>query len=263
MAIPISSTTDAPSEAATGGQRPPRQEARKTPWISPAIRGPRVLVIEDQGLDRRKIKAALSQLGFLVLEAVDGESGLVQFEAARPQVVILDLMLPGMDGFEVCARLRALSEDTAILMLTARGEDAYKIQGLDLGADDYMVKPFNPEELVARIRAILRRSRWKAKAGESLVYGPFRIEFRTQQAWRDGEELDLTQREFSLLVMLLRNPGRALAREEIHTVIWGDHHHVCAKALDVYIRRLREKIEDSASSPVFLKTVRGLGFLFE
>ncbi|MDP2874901.1 MAG: response regulator transcription factor [Holophaga sp.] len=222
-----------------------------------------VLVVEDEAITRKFIHRCLEKAGFLVREVADGEEAIAAFEQEPPQVVILDIMLPGMDGFEVCRRFRESRDDTAILMLTAKKEDESKIYGLELGADDYMVKPFNPGELVARIKAVLRRQDSRMGAAFSLKYKNLRIDFRTQKAFNGVSEIDLTPQEFSLLATFLENPGRILTREELTESLWGKGHHGSSKSLDVCVRKLREKTEDDPSHPTRLKTARGFGYICE
>lgn len=174
--------------------------------------------------------------------------------------MVLDIGLPGMDGFEVCRTLRASGRGQGILMLTAKEDDHDKIQGLEAGADDYMVKPFNPRELVARIRAVLRRLNPVSPSDDALLFKGLRLEPQNRRVFRDGIEVRLTPREFHLLANLLRASGRAMSREELTDALWGTNHYGSPKLLDVYVRRLREKIEADPSAPQLIQTVWGFGY---
>lgn len=170
-------------------------------------------------------------------------------------------MLPGMDGFEVCRRLRAESPGTAVIMLTARGQDMDKVMGLELGADDYVVKPFNPLELVARIRAVLRRMQTTPPESSQIICrGPFRLDGKAQRIYKNDQELDLTPREFCLMKIFLANGNRALSRDRLLNLAWGEDFVGDPKTVDVHIRRLREKIEDNPSKPAYIETVWGIGY---
>jgi DNA-binding response OmpR family regulator len=220
-----------------------------------------VLVVEDDPRARKYIRLTLQKAGCSVVETSSGEEALDLFDRHRTQVALLDVGLPGMDGFELCTELRKRSEDTAILILTGRGEDSDKVFGLDLGADDYLVKPFGPEVLVARINAVLRRCRSRSSASDTLTLGDIRLEFHTLKVFKGAAEVDLTPREFALLATFLKYPGQILSREQIHGEVWGENHHGSAKALDVFICKLREKLEDDPAHPRHFLTQRGVGFV--
>ena len=220
-----------------------------------------VLVVEDEPLARRSIRAALMKDGFKVIEAESGEEALGLFDQLpSPNVVILDIGLPGLDGFEVCRQIREKREDIAILMLTARADSEDKITGLDLGADDYLVKPFNPGELVARIRAVLRRSALRPPPEEPIVFGELTLDFQTQKAFKGGLDVNLSPREFALFAALLRHPGQTMSRDQLGKEVWGTTQRGSARALDVFVCKLRDKIEDDPSAPRYIKTVRGAGY---
>ena len=225
--------------------------------------GAQILVVEDDKATRRMICQTLARDGFQVLEEATGEAALEAFLRSRPALVVLDIMLPGIDGFEVCQRLRASGEEVPILMLTARSEDADKIQGLELGAADYMVKPFNPMELRARLRAILRRMGGRGEGQGDLEYRDVKLQFRQQKCFKGGREVDLTPREFRLLAELLKAPGKVQSREDLSSHIWGKGHFGSPKSLDVYIGRLRRKVEDDPSAPTLIRTARGCGYVCE
>lgn len=221
-----------------------------------------VLIVEDEPLARLSIRAALLKGGFRVIEAESGEQALGLFDQTpSPDVVILDIGLPGLDGFEVCQKIREKREDTAILMLTARSDAADKITGLELGADDYLVKPFNPGELVARIRAVLRRSAQRSHSMEPLVFGELHLDIQSQKAYKSGVDVNLSPREFALLAALLRHPGQVMSRDQLGKEVWGVTHRCNARALDVFVCKLRDKIEDDPARPHYVKTAWGAGYV--
>lgn len=221
----------------------------------------KVLVVEDEASIRKFISINLERSGFDVLEADNGEKALEMAVAYKPEVMVLDVMLPGIDGFQVCTRLRAVMPELIIIILTARGQDIDKITGLELGADDYMVKPFNPRELIARIRAILRRAE-NIKTSDStlLSYKNLQMDLNAQKFYKDEKEIELTPTEFSVLKMFMSNVGRALSRNELFNSVWGKNYFGDLKTLDVYIRRIREKIEENPSKPQYIETVWGFGY---
>lgn len=221
----------------------------------------KILVVEDEASIRKFISINLERSGFSVLEADNGEKALAMAAAYKPEVMVLDVMLPCIDGFQVCTRLRAELPELIIIMLTARGQDIDKITGLELGADDYMVKPFNPRELTARIRTILRRSeRFRTADNTSLSYKNLLMDLNSQKFYKDENEIELTPTEFSLLKMFMSNIGRALSRNELFNSVWGKNYFGDLKTLDVYIRRIREKIEENPSKPEYIETVWGFGY---
>ncbi|WP_192907061.1 response regulator transcription factor [Glycomyces paridis] len=220
---------------------------------------PRVLVVDDDHALAEVVARYLRRDGFEVDYAADGATGLERALATLPDLVVLDLMMPGMDGFEVCRRLRRTT-DIPVVMLTARGEENDRIAGLDLGADDYVTKPFSPRELAARVRAVLRRS--APDTAPVLTGGDVEIDTVAHVVRRKGEPVTLTTKEYDLLVCFLGNPGRAFRREELLETVWGwsigD-----TSTVTVHVRRLREKIEQEASAPRHLTTVRGVGYRWE
>ncbi len=220
----------------------------------------KVLVVEDEASIRRFITINLERSGFSVYEADTGEKALDLAAACRPSVMVLDIMLPGMDGFDVCREIRRDMPEMIIVMLTARAQDVDKITGLELGADDYMVKPFNPRELVARIRTILRRTDSLKSVTSSIQYRNLTMDFNAQKFFKDDNEIELTPTEFSVLKMFMSNIGRALSRNELLNAVWGKNYFGDLKTLDVYIRRIREKIEDNPSKPQYIETVWGFGY---
>ncbi len=220
----------------------------------------RVLIVEDEASIRQFIMINLKRNNFEVAEACSGEEALEKVRSFRPQAVVLDIMLPGIDGFTVCQRLREEWPGVAVIMLTARGEDMDKVMGLELGADDYLVKPFNPLELVARIRSILRRVQIGHPEKSEIIRSPFRLEMRSQRLFKNDQPIDLTPREFALLKMFLEKNNQALCRDDILNLVWGEDYVGDTKTVDVHIRRLREKIEDNPSEPYYLETVWGYGY---
>jgi DNA-binding response OmpR family regulator len=223
----------------------------------------KILVVDDEPTLVATLKYNLEREGYEVVTAADGESGLSAARDTRPDVVVLDLMLPGLDGLEVCRILRR--EMTApILMLTAKTEEVDKVVGLELGADDYVTKPFGMRELLARIRALVRRAEMPPAARPEIVTGgDLRVDLRGRQASRGGQPLTLKPREFDLLAFFLRNHGRAFTREQLLNEIWGFDFAGDTRTVDVHIRWLREKIEDEPAKPTRLITVRGVGYRFE
>lgn len=221
----------------------------------------KVLIVEDEEAIRKFIRLNLSSAGFRVFEAETGERALELVEEIRPDIMVLDIMLPGIDGFEVCGRTREISPETIVIMLTARGQDMDKIMGLELGADDYMVKPFNPLELIARIRAIIRRTEGRGnQKSDEIVFDNLVLNVKSKKFYKDGREIELTPTEYSILKNFMENPGRALSRDEILNIVWGENYFGDVKTVDVHIRRLREKVEDNPSSPRYIETVWGLGY---
>ena len=220
----------------------------------------RVLLVEDEESIRRFTKVNLTRAGFDVLEAGSGEEGV---EIARNQtvhIVILDIMLPGMSGYEVASILRAEKPNIGIIMLTAKTQDVDKIMGLESGADDYMVKPFNPKELVLRIESLKRRVISEDDEKEVIESDPFRMDFYSRSFYKDNRVIDLTPTEFSLMHLFLTNPDRAFSRSELLEAVWGKEYMGETKIVDVNIRRLRAKVEDNPSKPKYLETVWGVGY---
>jgi DNA-binding response OmpR family regulator len=227
---------------------------------------PRVLVVDDDPTVAEVVLGYLRRDGLEAAHAPDGISALRIAESAPPDLVVLDLMLPGIDGLEVCRRLRAQRPDLPVVMLTARGEEEDRIAGLEVGADDYVVKPFSPRELALRVRSVLRRSEAReALSGDApaiLVDGDLRIDLTARTATRDGADLGLTTREFDLLAHLVANPGRALRREDLMRDVWG-WEFGDQSTVTVHVRRVREKIEVDPASPVRLATVWGVGYRWD
>lgn len=222
-----------------------------------------VLVIEDEASLASTLSYNLRKNGFNVSSAADGVEGLQAARRDRPDVIVLDLMLPRMDGLEVCRRIRAES-DVPILMLTARGEELDKVVGLEMGADDYLTKPFSMRELMARIRALLRRTAGRPSGDDAsrIVVGPIELDARGRTVKRDGSEVALKPKEFDLLFFLAKNAGQVFTREQLLEHVWGYDFFGGSRTVDVHIRWLREKLEEDPSHPRHLLTVRGIGYKF-
>jgi len=221
-----------------------------------------ILIVEDDKTVRETLALNLRAEGYEVLAADDGESGLRAARESRPDLVVLDVMLPKLDGLTVCRILRRESE-MPIILLTARGTEADKIIGLETGADDYIVKPFSLGEFLARVRAALRRGRPAQSALAELVSGNLRLDLAGRRAYRGEEEIAFAPREFDLLAMLMRNRGAVLTRELLLARVWGEDFPGDTRTVDVHIRWLRQKIETDASDPQRIATVRGVGYRFE
>jgi DNA-binding response OmpR family regulator len=221
-------------------------------------------VVDDEKIIVKGLKFNLEKEGYDVLTAYDGEEALRVFNEEKPDLIVLDLILPELDGFEVCRRIRKTS-DIPIVMLTARGEDIDKILGLELGADDYVTKPFNPRELAARVKAIMRRSH--APAMDSTGLQVIRLQdlqidlFQHKVRVRD-KDVDLTSKEFALISLMASHPGRVFSREKLLEHVWGYDYYGDARTVDVHIRHLREKIEPDPSTPQLILTVWGAGYKF-
>ena len=222
-----------------------------------------ILVIEDDNPTRAKILRTLTGSHFQALGAVTGEEGLKLFETRRIDLMVLDILLPGMDGFEVCRRIQASPNRAPVIFLTTLGDTEYLVRGLTMGADDYMVKPFKPEEIIARIRTVLRRKQEVTAGATRLNFRNLEIEYHSQKCFKNGRELDLTPTEFHLLTELCSNGGEAVSRSTLSSSVWGPSHHVSEKSLDVYIARLRQKVEDDPADPSLIRTVRGFGYVCE
>ena len=225
----------------------------------------RVLVVDDEPMVREVLARYLEQAGFAVTTAEDGEEALSRFADSPPDLVLLDLMLPRIDGFEVFRRMRA-SYQTPVIMLTARGEETDRIVGLELGADDYVTKPFSPREVVARVHAVLRRSSPAAApdpVGGVLIFETLEIDAPRRAVTVSGEAVKLTRKEFDLLLYLASHPGVTLTRTRMLEDVWDFAWDGDTATVTVHIRRLREKIEDDPSDPKHLVTVWGVGYRFE
>jgi two-component system, OmpR family, response regulator RegX3 len=222
----------------------------------------RVLVVEDEESYREALSYMLSREGFEVIAAADGAGGIAEFDRQGADIVLLDLMMPGLSGTEVCRQLR-LRGPIPVIMLTARDSEVDKVVGLELGADDYVTKPFSHRELVARIRAVLRRGQDTELVPDVVEAAGVRMDVERHEVSLNGERIKLALKEFELLEMLLRNAGRVMTRGQLIDRIWGADYVGDTKTLDVHIKRLRTKIESDPANPRYLITVRGLGYKFE
>jgi len=224
----------------------------------------KILVIEDEPDIRKLVQYNLTQEHFNVVEAEDGEQALSLLQREKPNLVILDLMLPGLSGLELCKMLRQRSDTSRlpILMLTAKAGEADRIVGLEMGADDYLAKPFSPREMVARVRAILRRAESKPASETAVSYekGPLKIDFSTYEVFVREKPVKLTLKEFELLRFLVQNPSRVLNRDQLLDRVWGGETFVTPRTVDVHIRRLRKAIEKDDRKPKWILTVRGVGY---
>ena len=229
----------------------------------------KVLVVDDEASIRRILDTRLSMIGYIVITACDGEEALSSFRKEDPNLVILDVMMPKLDGYGVCQEIRKTS-DVPIIMLTALGDVADRITGLELGADDYVIKPFSPKELEARIRSVLRRTEKIQLSSNNYKSGIvqfsfLKIDFNRRQVYKADERIKLTGMEFSLLELLVSRSGQAFSRAEILQEVWGytPERHVDTRVVDVHISRLRAKLEIDPSNPDLILTARGTGYLFQ
>jgi two-component system alkaline phosphatase synthesis response regulator PhoP len=220
------------------------------------------LVVDDESSILSTVKAYMEQEGYMVHSASDGPAALKAARAFKPDLVVLDVMLPGMDGIEVLQQLRRES-DVYVLMLTAKAEEMDKIVGLSVGADDYMTKPFSPRELVARVKAVLRRGRGNTGRDTVLVFRRLRIDRAARRVWKDDVPVELTTIEFDLLYALARHAGHVLSREQLIEAVWGSDYYGDERVVDVHLGHLRRKLEEDPAAPTFVTTVRGAGYRYE
>jgi DNA-binding response OmpR family regulator len=218
-----------------------------------------VLVVDDEPIVREVVARYLAHEGHRAIEAADGDAARTLIERSEPDLVVLDLMLPGMDGLALCSWIRGRSE-LPVIMLTARGEEADRIVGLELGADDYVTKPFSPRELAARVRSVLRRTVTAVSEVEVLAFGDVELERQTREARKGGFPVRLTAKEFDLLWFLASHPRRVFSRDQLMASVWGYTAALDTGTVTVHVRRLREKIEDDPSEPRHLETVWGVGY---
>jgi DNA-binding response OmpR family regulator len=220
-----------------------------------------VLVVDDEPIVREVVARYLKREGYRTLEAADGNRARELVEREAPNLVVLDLMIPGTDGLALCRWIRSSSQ-LPVIMLTARGEEADRIVGLELGADDYVTKPFSPRELVARVRSVLRRAEPSVPPVEQLTFGDLELVSGTREVRKAGRPLQLTAKEFDLLQFLASHPRHVFSRDQLMSRVWGYSTALDTGTVTVHIRRLREKIEDDPSHPQFLQTVWGVGYRF-
>ncbi|MDB6109951.1 MAG: Two component transcriptional regulator, winged helix family [Pedosphaera sp.] len=224
---------------------------------------PRILIIEDELPMRTALADCLEGEGYRVLTAAEGETGLKRALEEKPDLVLLDIMMPRLDGYAVCAELRRRSNPVPILMLTAKGHIDDRVTGLDVGADDYLVKPFSTEELLARVRAMLRRVRRETQAPTTLALGEVRIDLVKQTALRGRKPLRLTAKEFAMLRLLAETPGEPVSRERFLDIVWGYAAFPTTRTVDNHIASLRAKLEPDPEKPRWIKTVHGVGYKLE
>jgi OmpR family response regulator RpaB len=230
----------------------------------------KILIVDDEASIRRILETRLKLAGYLVATAADGQEALEQFNSFQPNLVILDVMLPKLDGYDVCREIRKTS-DTPIIMLTAVADVSNRIQGLEIGADDYVVKPFSPSELEARVKAVMRRTverqteAVQSKSSNVITVGNLKIDLNKRQVTRKGERIRLTGMEFSLLELLVTNSGKPFSRSEILQQVWAypPDHRIDTRVVDVHISRLRSKLEEDSSNPDLILTARGIGYMFQ
>lgn len=227
----------------------------------------KILLVEDEAPIRKFTAINLQKEGWEILEAETGEAGIELARKEEPDIVILDLMLPGISGYDVCEILRTEFPGIGIIMLTAKSQEVDRILGLEKGTDDYMVKPFNPQELVLRIKSLIRRLRLSDQGPEKeednanrLEDGPFVLDLYNREFSKNGQTVDLTPTELSIVKLFMTHPGRALSRDEIMHETWGASYTGESKIVDVNVRRIRSKIEDNASHPRYIETVWGVGY---
>jgi two-component system phosphate regulon response regulator PhoB len=230
----------------------------------------KIAVVEDEAELAALIEYNLTRSGFEPRVFGGGDGTLAALEQFTPDLIVLDVMLPGYDGFEICRRLRAGGRLTRVpvLFLTARADEVDRVLGLEIGGDDYITKPFSPRELVARIKAHLRRLEGEGGLESSpesshVELGPFRVDHAARRIYQAGKPLDLTSIEYRLLEFFILHPGHAFSREQLLHKVWGEQHFVTPRTVDVHVRRLREQIEEKPDEPAFLATVRGFGYRFE
>jgi DNA-binding response OmpR family regulator len=220
----------------------------------------RILIVEDEAPMRRALEDVLATEGYRVLTAADGESGLQRAITEKPDILLLDIMMPRLDGYAVCEELRRLSNPVPILMLTAKGQIEDRVTGLDVGADDYLVKPFSTEELLARVRALLRRAHRDAKIPVALEFDDVRVDLMKQTARRGKKEMHLTAKEFAMLRLMAESAGEPVSRERFLDVVWGYTAFPTTRTVDNHIASLRSKLEKNPDEPRWLKTVHGVGY---
>lgn len=219
-----------------------------------------IMVVEDEESIRKFIKINLDREGYAVYEASSGEEALEIVQNEQIDIAILDVMLPGIDGFEVLKELRNKYPKMGIIMLTAKSQDTDKIMGLEYGSDDYMTKPFNPAELILRIKSLIRRLDFDSDNKNILEFGPFKLDLSSREFYKNNVKIELTRTEFAIIDLFMSNPGKAFDRDQILDIIWGVDFSGDGKVVDVNIRRLRSKIEEDPSKPIYIETIWGIGY---
>lgn len=224
----------------------------------------KILLVEDEEPIRKFVKINLEREGYTVFEAGSGEEGIDIARCKQPQIVVLDIMLPGVDGFAVCKVLRKEFPNLGIIMLTAKAEDYDKIMGLQYGTDDYLTKPFNPTELTLRIKSLERRLEPEEEIDENyIIQEPFKLDYYQRKFYKNDEEIELTPTEYQIMKIFMENPKKAMNRDEILKIVWGNDFIGDSKIVDVNIRRLRAKIEENPAKPEYIETVWGLGYRWQ
>lgn len=225
----------------------------------------KILILDDEDPIRQFMKINLDYQGFETVEASTGEEALKVFDEEKPAVAILDIMLPGISGYEVCETIRDKSPMTGIIMVSAKSQDIDKILGLEKGADDYIIKPFNPQELILRVKSLMKRvnlrpDESKDEGKKSLKDGPFTLDIYSKTFYKNEEEIDVTPTEFTILENFIKNKGKAMTRDEIMKETWGENYSNDTKIVDVNVRRIRAKIEENPAKPEYIETVWGTGY---
>lgn len=230
------------------------------------VKSKKVLIVDDEQSIRTLLDYNLKQAGYETIMASDGKEAIEMAEAKKPDLILLDLMLPQISGIEVCKMLRSQHINIPIIMLTAKSEELDKVLGLEIGADDYMTKPFSPREVVARVKAVLRRTNNGENSTDEksiLRSGPLTIYTEQYETYLEEEKLEFTPKEFELLVYFIRNKNRVLSRDALLSAVWNYDFAGDTRIVDVHVSHLREKIEENTKKPVYIKTVRGIGYKFE
>ncbi|MHB8522626.1 MAG: response regulator transcription factor [Limisphaerales bacterium] len=227
------------------------------------MNSPRILIIEDELPMRTVLRDCFERQGYRVLMAADGQTGLEKAIHEKPDLVVLDVMMPKLDGFAVCGELRRLANAVPILILTAKGRVEDRVTGLDVGADDFLAKPFSRDELLARVRALLRRVQRQTHSLKTLALGDVKIDFTQQRAWRGAKPLGLTAKEFAMLRLLAETPGEPVSRDRFLDVVWGYTAFPTTRTVDKHVASLRSKIEDDPDRPRWIQTVHAVGYRLE
>jgi len=224
----------------------------------------KILIVDDEAHIRELISFNLNNKGYKTISTDNGVSALKIIKEEKPALILLDLMLPGMDGFDVCKEVRRDSEisSTPIIILSAKGEEFDKVLGLELGADDYMTKPFSVRELLARVKAVMRRTSASSQESKVITFKDITVDFEKHEVKKEGKKVDLTLKEFELLEILVKNKGRVMTRDFLLDKIWGYEYVGETRTVDVHIRHLRQKIEEDDKNPRFIETIRGVGYRF-
>ena len=220
----------------------------------------RILVVDDEPAMRTGLKDNLEIEGYQIAEAEDGQKGLEKIINGQYDLIILDVMMPGMSGFDVCKKVRAMGNNTPIILLTAKGEEIDKVLGLELGADDYVTKPFSLRELIARVKVILRRTENNLPSNNEYTIGKLKVDFATYNASSDGRDVNLSHREFEILKYLLEHKNKTVSRDDLLSEVWGMESRITTRTIDNFILRLRQKVENDANHPKIILTIYGIGY---